>query len=103
MPPFISYPAPDSTAPSDFLIYAKGTLEGLRNFAIRSGLVETGCEDCAGKTIAPETPVYLSCRCGYVDALSIAISCIDDVLSRRAPGENESGAIPVTLHAPPEP
>ncbi len=99
----ISYLPPDKNAPRNFLVYARGTLEGLKNFAIRSGLVETGCEDCAGKTIVPETPVYLSCRCGYVDALSIAISCIDDVLSRRAPGENESGTIPVTLHSQPKP
>lgn len=67
-----------NTIPAEQLAYAKGTLSGLLNFSIRSGLtVGAGCESTASSP--KDADPAFRCRCGYEHALDVAIRCIDIV------------------------
>lgn len=73
-----------SKIPLDQLWYAKGTLSGLLNFSIRSGLVVgDGCLQCGANVPTIESSPAYRCRCGYEHALEVAIRCIDDEIAKK--------------------
>lgn len=71
--------------PLDQLEYAKGTLSGLLNFSIRSGLVVgDGCiVACRENIPATESSPAYRCRCGYEHALEVALRCTEDAIARK--------------------
>ncbi|MBM6871180.1 hypothetical protein [Pseudoflavonifractor phocaeensis] len=66
------------------LEYAKGTLSGLLNFSLRSGLFCCdGMPQLDPEYTDREKNPHFRCRCGYEAALETAIRCIEFVVSRK--------------------